>query len=300
METINDTLSRLHIEPLKDEQFMHLETATGYLLSNYGRLWKISNGLRPKRHLRLGRYKVDIMRDDGKRTVIFLARAVANHFVRKVLKGETILQIDKDISNLHPDNLEIVPGAKFCHNLVGLRFGRLLVKARDIHNTRVCKKRDAQWICECDCGNLKTILTSSLKSKETVSCGCYQREVNQSQKRHFGFGNVPDAYWGEVKRGASSRGLSLEITPEYADAIYLQQDRKCALTGELIHFATYNQACKTITKGTASLDRIDSLKGYTQDNIQWLHTDVNRMKLHFTQEHFVDICRRVTNYLNGK
>jgi hypothetical protein len=222
------------------------------------------------------------------------------HFVRGLARNETVIHKDGDISNIYQDNLDVVPSLKFSYNLTGLRFGRLMVKSRDIKKSRAAKKKDVQWICQCDCGNIKTVLSSALRTKETVSCGCYQREVNYSQKKHFGFGHIPDAYWGEVKRGALSRKLPLEITPEYVDALFLKQDKKCALTGEPIYFATYNSACKTMTKGTASLDRIDSTKGYIDSNVQWLHTDVNRMKLHFSQEHFVDVCRRVINHLNEK
>ena len=31
-------------------------------------------------------------------------------------------------------------------------------------------------------------------------------------------------------------------------------------------------------KGTASLDRIDSTKGYVRGNIQWVHKDINWFK----------------------
>jgi len=45
---------------------------------------------------------------------------------------------------------------------------------------------------------------------------------------------------------------------------------------------------------TASLDRIDSTKNYTIDNIQWVHKDVNKMKMDFSQEYFIEMCRLVT------
>ena len=37
---------------------------------------------------------------------------------------------------------------------------------------------------------------------------------------------------------------------------------------------------------TASLDRIDSSKGYTEDNIQWVHKDVNQMKMDLPEQRF--------------
>ena len=44
---------------------------------------------------------------------------------------------------------------------------------------------------------------------------------------------------------------------------------------------------------TASLDRIDSTKGYSKDNIQWVHKDINCMKMDFSQQYFIDLCVKV-------
>lgn len=44
---------------------------------------------------------------------------------------------------------------------------------------------------------------------------------------------------------------------------------------------------------TASLDRIDSNRGYTQDNVQWVHKDVNKMKMDLNQQIFVELCRAI-------
>ncbi len=44
---------------------------------------------------------------------------------------------------------------------------------------------------------------------------------------------------------------------------------------------------------TASLDRIDSTKGYTLDNIQWIHKDLNKMKMNFANDYFIKTCKLV-------
>jgi hypothetical protein len=56
-------------------------------------------------------------------------------------------------------------------DLVGRRFGKLKVISRD-------ENRHGYWICECDCGNRKSIIGTSLTGKKnhTISCGCVQRE----------------------------------------------------------------------------------------------------------------------------
>ena len=58
-------------------------------------------------------------------------------------------------------------------DLTGRRFGRLAVIKRAGSN----KKREALWLCKCECGKLTTTTTCSLKSGTTKSCGCLQREI---------------------------------------------------------------------------------------------------------------------------
>ena len=49
---------------------------------------------------------------------------------------------------------------------------------------------------------------------------------------------------------------------------------------------------------TQSLDRIDSTKGYTIDNVQWVHKYINLMKHQLTQQQFIDFCKKVVEHTN--
>ena len=46
---------------------------------------------------------------------------------------------------------------------------------------------------------------------------------------------------------------------------------------------------------TASLDRIDSSKGYIEGNVQWVHKSVNIMKCDFSSDIFIGICNQISN-----
>lgn len=61
-------------------------------------------------------------------------------------------------------------------DLSGQRFGRLLVLERD--STK--NKKEAYWLCQCDCGNIKSIRSSALRRGQTRSCGCYNNENRAS------------------------------------------------------------------------------------------------------------------------
>ena len=59
-------------------------------------------------------------------------------------------------------------------DLTGQRFGRLVV-LREIENyISASGEKRRQWECQCDCGNIVTVLQTSLRKGATKSCGCLQ------------------------------------------------------------------------------------------------------------------------------
>jgi hypothetical protein len=65
-----------------------------------------------------------------------------------------------------------------------------------------------------------------------------------------------------------------------------------------LSFAGSNSVSESET--TASLDRIDSSKGYIEGNLQWVHKDVNIMKMDLSQVEFIDYCVKVALYSGDK
>lgn len=59
-------------------------------------------------------------------------------------------------------------------DIIGQRFGRLTVMER-LGN----RGGYVIWRCRCDCGSLVEVPTRNLRSRGTVSCGCYRRELAQ-------------------------------------------------------------------------------------------------------------------------
>lgn len=57
-------------------------------------------------------------------------------------------------------------------NLIGLKFGKLTVIERLFINNL---SKNVKWLCKCDCGNEKIILSNSLISGKSKSCGCRAR-----------------------------------------------------------------------------------------------------------------------------
>lgn len=102
-------------------------------------------------------------------------------------------------------------------------------------------------------------------------------------------GSVRVAWYESFRKSAITRGYSWEITPEYVDALYEQQGKKCALTGWSIGWSNVNWV------HTASIDRIDNAMGYTEDNVQLVHKKVNMMRGTLSIEDFVEVCSAVAS-----
>lgn len=110
-----------------------------------------------------------------------------------------------------------------------------------------------------------------------------------NNKTYKGHNDISGSFWTRIQRSARERGLDLDITIEYIWNLYELQDRKCKLSCLPIRFSSLCQS----KDGTASLDRIDSSKGYIKGNVQWVHKDINMMKQDHTDADFIALCKAV-------
>ena len=176
-------------------------------------------------------------------------------------------------------------------NLTNQKFGKLTV-------IKLLKKENEKniWLCECDCGKYKEINTSILLKGIVKNCGCDKKLIpyGKNHNNWGGYEDISQRYWKTVKRGAKERNIEFNTTIEYVWNLFIKQEGVCALTGQKLQFAT-----RIYTDQTASLDRIDSNKGYIENNLQWVHKDLNKMKLNKSDEEFIEICKMVVMYRGG-
>ena len=174
-------------------------------------------------------------------------------------------------------------------DISGMKFGRLTVI--DFAYT---KNNASCWNCKCDCGNTVVVLSNSLQSGNTRSCGCLVKEnavkAIQAACEHNHYGSLSGfsvSRFIAYERGAKQRGLEFDVSIEYVVSLFTG---KCAYTGMDI-------TPPTAHSGTASLDRIDPTKGYVEGNLQWVHKDINRMKNKFSEKHFIEMCCKVADFV---
>ena len=111
----------------------------------------------------------------------------------------------------------------------------------------------------------------------------------QSQKRKFG--ELSGRYVYGLKFSALKRKITWDLDGWYLMNLFEKQNRQCAISGYDIVFC---ETTERPNEQTASLDRIDSSKGYLEGNVQWVHKDVNKMKWDLDQDTFIKWCKIIT------
>lgn len=156
--------------------------------------------------------------------------------------------------------------------LIGTKINNWVIKAHS--------PPSENYICECICGNLE------LMGLNELILG-YYKSCSKCQDQNYD-GIIPMRYMTVLIHGARERKLEWNITVEDIENQWHKQSGLCALTGVVLILDKNNKYM------TASLDRIDSSKGYIIDNIQWIDKDVNVLKNNYNEEYFKHICFMVT------
>lgn len=183
-------------------------------------------------------------------------------------------------------------------DLVGQTFGSWKVLCRAPND----KSKNTRFWCECTCGKLMKVGSGALIYGLSTQCRKCSVQKYPYIEKH---GEIPLAIWRQIKQKGALKDKKFSITIEYAMDLFQKQKGICALSGQEIGFHTTPRYTKRGWRDsrwihTASLDRIDSTKGYIEGNVQWIHKDINWMKNRFSQDYFVETCIKISNYIGQK
>lgn len=216
-------------------------------------------------------------------------------------------------------------------DLTGQKFGKLTVLHRANDYIATDGKHKMMWHCICECGSECDVLGASLTFGATRSCGCLQRKaasrLDMSLRECDENGNITkrtcqrckrmlpveefyknsstaDGYDGICKycqlhsttgryniykKGAKKRNLDFKIT---RDEFELVTSQRCYYCGEYSN--------KYFDKEYSGLDRVDSSKGYSMDNIVPCCEMCNRMKLDYNLSDWLLKMHKILKHLEYK
>lgn len=187
-------------------------------------------------------------------------------------------------------------GKKFI-DLTEKRFGRLLIlsqaEPRIVETRKKIKLLKRYWVCQCDCGNKKEIRSDGLgRLKNPItSCGCLQKEKAREigKRGALPAGEKPfNDLFGRYKYCARTRKIEFYLSKEQfrqltqGNCHYCQKPPSQKITGRNKNFFIYN-----------GIDRVDSSKPYSIDNVVSCCGDCNYCKSDFTKEKFLDLVRKI-------
>jgi hypothetical protein len=154
--------------------------------------------------------------------------------------------------------------------------------------------RTHAWFACGRCGTAFRSRAGNIQSGNTRSCGCWGAVTRGlATRRHADeLGPIRWTYLVAIRRLAALRGHEFTVSPAELRAVFERQGGLCALSGLPLRVRGRT--------GLASLDRIDSTRGYIPGGVQWVHPDINRMKHRRTDAEFRAMCAAVAGHLGRR
>ena len=156
----------------------------------------------------------------------------------------------------------------------------------------VIKGENGRFYKHCpSCGSLQSYLRKNY-AEESLRLGkvckkCANKNPDNNTHKGWYKGVLRKSFVHKYKIGAETRNIEWTVSFDYLADLLIDQDFKCALSDIELDAMNINN--------NASLDRIDSSKGYVEGNVQWVYSKINMMKQQYSQEEFIELCKAVAD-----
>lgn len=150
----------------------------------------------------------------------------------------------------------------YMKDITGQRFGNLTVLKPDFKDRR----GEWHWLCLCDCGSTKSVSGNKLRSGNTKSCGCLQREhrasgnINRTHgmtksRLYYEWTNMKSrCYYAKNVMFHSYGGRGIQVCEEWKDSF------ECFMKWALLNGYEDN----------LTLERINVDANYCPENCKWI------------------------------
>ena len=169
--------------------------------------------------------------------------------------------------------------------MTGKKFGKLTVIERDYEYSKDFASKRPYWICKCECGKIIVLSSFYLVSGRATSCDIRRKLPSGESAFNMLFRNYSS--------GARARGLEFSLTKE--EFRKLTQE-KCTYCGDSPNYIAKKGKDKYVYNG---IDRVDSRKGYSKENVVPCCGKCNNAKKEMSQKDFLLWVEKVYNYTKG-
>lgn len=164
-------------------------------------------------------------------------------------------------------------GLLLCHMCLKYKYENKFSIVSNLNKVAKSRK-ERNTICR-DCQNIRNIKYMDRLSDDLIST--LKIRINSS------------------KGSAKVRDIDFNITLEDLIEKYNNQNGRCALSGEILELRNDRNYRKKYSLKRLSIDRIDSNKGYTKDNIQLVCWAANQLKFDLTEQELYYWCNAIIN-----
>lgn len=125
------------------------------------------------------------------------------------------------------------------------------------------------------------------KEQDKQYRGANKQKISIKNKRRYTNLTLDEKFEQLLKTAQRRKTVEVFISIQHIKDAWEKQDGRCAYT-KLPLTSEAHQL------NTVSLDRVDSNKDYVEGNIQLVCVPINRMKLDYSEEQFINLCSLVT------
>lgn len=168
--------------------------------------------------------------------------------------------------------------------LIGKKFGMLTVLERQ----KIEGKPVSNWVCECECGRIRTFRGDYIRGGRIKSCGCLLNHTTE----HIGPQNVFNHY----KQASKKRNFEFSLNKEQLSEII---EKECFYCGKLKSNTFRVRSTKNADNRYYSyngIDRVDNEKGYIKENCVSCCNICNLMKRGLSFQQWIDHIKIILEY----